>query len=166
MNYADDDVPFTRILEFRHFYPDRDWYPKDMTVITREYSRFAGRGDEPYYPINTTSDRARLQAYRELAEREPGVLFGGRLGTYKYLDMHMAIGSALSMYDNRLRPHFADGEPLNRRGEEATDGHRQPRRPAGAAAGGIPARRSGHRPALCRDQHGTRCQRASRRAGQ
>jgi UDP-galactopyranose mutase len=119
MNYADDDVPFTRILEFRHFYPDRDWYPKDMTVITREYSRFAGRGDEPYYPINTASDRARLQAYREMAQREPGVLFGGRLGTYKYLDMHMAIGSALSMYDNRLRPHFADGEPLNRHEEEA-----------------------------------------------
>ncbi len=51
--------------------------------------------------------------------REQGVLFGGRLGTYKYLDMHMAIGSALTMYDNRLRPHFADGEPLNRRGEDA-----------------------------------------------
>jgi UDP-galactopyranose mutase len=119
MNYADDDIPFTRILEFRHFYPERDWYPSDMTVITREYSRFAGRGDEPYYPINAASDRARLQAYREMAEREQGVLFGGRLGTYKYLDMHMAIGSALTMYDNRLRPYFADGEPLNRRGEGA-----------------------------------------------
>jgi UDP-galactopyranose mutase len=47
------------------------------------------------------------------------VLFGGRLGTYKYLDMHMAIGSALTMYDNRLRPHFADGKPLNPRGEGA-----------------------------------------------
>jgi UDP-galactopyranose mutase len=114
MNYADEDVPFTRIHEFRHFYPERDWYPEDKTVIMREYSRFAARGDEPYYPINTAEDRARLLAYRELAEREPGVLFGGRLGTYKYLDMHMAIGAALSMYDNRLRPHFADGQPLNR----------------------------------------------------
>jgi len=112
MNYADEDVPFTRIHEFRHFYPERDWYPKDRTVIMREYSRFAERGDEPYYPINTAEDRARLLAYREMTEGEPDVLFGGRLGTYKYLDMHMAIGSALSMYDNRLRPFFADHQPL------------------------------------------------------
>ena len=108
MNYADEDVPFTRIHEFRHFHPERDWYPKDKTVIMREYSRLAGRGDEPYYPINTGADRARLLNYREMAEREPGVFFGGRLGTYKYLDMHMAIGSALTMYDNHLRPLFAD----------------------------------------------------------
>ncbi len=114
MNYADEDVPYTRIHEFRHFHPERDWYPDDKTVIMREYSRFAGRGDEPYYPINTAADRARLLTYRELADAESGVLFGGRLGTYQYLDMHMAIGAALSMYDNRLRPHFADGEPLNR----------------------------------------------------
>jgi UDP-galactopyranose mutase len=108
MNYADADVPFTRIHEFRHFHPERDWYPEDKTVIMREYSRLAGRGDEPYYPINTATDRERLLNYREMAEREPGVFFGGRLGTYKYLDMHMAIGSALSMYDNRIRPLFAD----------------------------------------------------------
>ena len=108
MNYADEDVPFTRIHEFRHFHPERDWYPKDKTVIMREYSRLAGHGDEPYYPINTGADRARLLNYREMAEHEPGVFFGGRLGTYKYLDMHMAIGSALSMYDNHIRPLFAD----------------------------------------------------------
>ena len=69
-------------------------------------------GDEPYYPINTADDRERLLKYREMARRENGVLFGGRLGTYKYLDMHMAIASALNMYDNRLRPHFHDGVPL------------------------------------------------------
>jgi UDP-galactopyranose mutase len=109
MNYADEDIPYTRIHEFRHFYPERDWYPKDKTVIMREYSRLAGRGDEPYYPINTAEDRARLLTYREMADRERGVFFGGRLGTYKYLDMHMAIGSALSMYTNRLRPLFTDG---------------------------------------------------------
>jgi UDP-galactopyranose mutase len=114
MNYADEDVPYTRIHEFRHFHPERTWYPDDKTVIMREYSRFAGRDDEPYYPINTAEDRARLLTYRDLADAERGVLFGGRLGTYQYLDMHMAIGAALSMYDNRLRPHFADGEPLNR----------------------------------------------------
>ena len=111
MNYADVDVPFTRILEFRHFHPERD-YPKDKTVIVREFSRFAESGDEPYYPINTPEDRAKLQRYRELARKETAnanVLFGGRLGTYKYLDMHMAIGSALTMFDNRIAPYFTAG---------------------------------------------------------
>lgn len=111
MNYPDPDVPFTRILEFRHFHPERD-YTKEATVIMREFSRFAGRGDEPYYPINTDADRAGLVRYREQAKDERDVLFGGRLGTYKYLDMHMAIGSALSMFDNRLQPHFSGGAPL------------------------------------------------------
>jgi UDP-galactopyranose mutase len=112
MNYNDEGVPFTRIHEFRHFHPERDWYPDDKTVIVREYSRFAEVGDEPYYPINTADDRAKLLQYRELAKKEPDVLFGGRLGTYKYLDMHMAIGSALSMYENKLKPHFAKGEAI------------------------------------------------------
>ncbi|GLZ14637.1 UDP-galactopyranose mutase [Actinomadura sp. NBRC 104425] len=112
MNYADEDVPYTRIHEFRHFHPERDWYPPDRTVIMREYSRFAARDDEPYYPIGTPADRDRLLAYRRLARGEQGVLFGGRLGTYKYLDMHMAIASALSMVDNKLRPHFTEGARL------------------------------------------------------
>jgi UDP-galactopyranose mutase len=122
MNYADVDVPFTRIHEFRHFHPERDWYPKDKTVIMREFSRFASRGDEPYYPINTAQDRERLLRYREMADRERGVLFGGRLGTYKYLDMHMAIGSALSTFENKIRPHFTVGAPLHGgRGSGADD---------------------------------------------
>ena len=122
MNYADADVPFTRIHEFRHFHPERDWYPKDKTVIMREFSRFASRGDEPYYPINTAQDRERLLRYREMADAEPGVLFGGRLGTYKYLDMHMAIGSALSTFENKIRPHFTVGAPLHGgRGSGADD---------------------------------------------
>ena len=103
MNYADLDVPYTRILEFRHFHPERD-YPTDKTVVVREFSRFAERGDEPYYPVNTPSDRERLKRYRELMAGEADVHFGGRLGTYQYLDMHMAIGSALSMVDNKLTP--------------------------------------------------------------
>jgi UDP-galactopyranose mutase len=105
MNYPDPDVPFTRIHEFRHFHPERE-YPTDKTVIMREYSRFAEDKDEPYYPVNTAEDREKLLKYRELAKQEPMVLFGGRLGTYKYLDMHMAIGSALSMFENKLKPHF------------------------------------------------------------
>lgn len=114
MNYNDADVPYTRIIEPRHFHPERD-YPTDKTVIMREYSRFAQSGDEPYYPINTPDDRAKLAAYRRLANNETeaaSVLFGGRLGTYKYLDMHMAIASALSMFDNVLRPHLETGAPL------------------------------------------------------
>ncbi len=114
MNYNDADAPFTRIIEPRHFHPERD-YPTDKTVIQREYSRFAQTGDEPYYPINSTENRAKLVAYRDLAKSETTtakVLFGGRLGTYQYLDMHMAIGSALSMFDNTLRPHLESGAPL------------------------------------------------------
>ncbi|RCW47330.1 UDP-galactopyranose mutase [Halopolyspora algeriensis] len=122
MNYADEDVPFTRIHEFRHFHPERD-YPKDKTVIYREYSRFAESGDEPYYPINTSEDRRKLDSYRDLAKREAKerkVLFGGRLGTYKYLDMHMAIGSALSMFDNKIAPYFTEGRSLDGSMEDET----------------------------------------------
>ena len=118
MNYPDADVPFTRIHEFRHFHPERD-YTKDATVIMREYSRFANKGDEPYYPVNTSVDREKLLAYRDLAKGENNVLFGGRLGTYKYLDMHMAIGAALSMFDNKIRPHFANGAKIESGGVDA-----------------------------------------------
>ncbi len=120
MNYADEDVPYTRIHEFRHFHPERD-YPADKTVVVREYSRNAVAGDEPYYPVNTPEDRAKLETYRELAKKEAAekrVLFGGRLGTYKYLDMHMAIGSALSMFDNRIRPFLEGGGELDGRLED------------------------------------------------
>lgn len=103
MNYADADTPFTRIHEFKHFHPERsDRYPRDKTVIVREYSRFASHEDEPYYPVNTPEDRERLITYRDLAKGERDVHFGGRLGTYQYLDMHMAIGAALSMWNNVL----------------------------------------------------------------
>jgi UDP-galactopyranose mutase len=114
MNYNDADVPYTRIHEFRHFHPERD-YPTDKTVIVREFSRAADKDDEPYYPINTAEDREKLERYRELAKveaAEKNVLFGGRLGTYKYLDMHMAIGSALTAFDNKIAPHLTEGKPI------------------------------------------------------
>lgn len=106
MNYADTTVPFTRIHEFRHFNPERS-YPPDRTVIMREFSRAARSVDEPFYPIDTPGDRRKLQEYRDLARSEElrnNVLFGGRLGTYQYLDMHMAIAAALTLYRNRLGP--------------------------------------------------------------
>jgi UDP-galactopyranose mutase len=106
MNYSDIDIPFTRIHEFRHLHPERA-YTRDATVVSREYSRFAEKGDEPYYPVQTPTDRERLARYRSRAveeRRRNRVFFGGRLGSYQYLDMHMAIAAALSLVENELLP--------------------------------------------------------------
>lgn len=101
MNYADAATPWTRIHEFRHFHPEReDRHSQEATVITREFSRLATPDDEPYYPVGTGEDRERLAAYRDLQRGEPGVHFAGRLGSYLYLDMHMAIASALQLWDS------------------------------------------------------------------
>jgi UDP-galactopyranose mutase len=105
VNYSDLDVPFTRIHEYRHLHPERD-YQNESTYISREYSRFASRDDEPYYPVNTNVDREKLIKYRKLIDNEKNVWFGGRLGSYQYLDMHMAIASALTLFDNSIRPQF------------------------------------------------------------
>jgi UDP-galactopyranose mutase len=105
VNYSDLDVPFTRIHEYRHLHPERD-YQNESTYISREYSRFASRNDEPYYPVNTDADREKLIKYRTLIESEKDVWFGGRLGSYQYLDMHMAIASALTAFDNQISNHF------------------------------------------------------------
>ena len=106
MNYSDEKVPFTRIHEFRHFHPDK-YKEVRKTVIMREYSRFAtSQSDEPYYPVNTSKDRELLLQYREMANGLPNVIFGGRLGTYQYLDMHMAIGSALSKYESEFKTKY------------------------------------------------------------
>jgi UDP-galactopyranose mutase len=104
MNYADLEVPFTRIHEFKHFHPERE-YLANKTIISYEYSRFANQEDEPYYPINTDVDRKILQSYRAMAEKEQNVFFGGRLGRYQYLDMHMAISSALQLADELVELH-------------------------------------------------------------
>lgn len=112
MNYADSKVTFTRIHEFKHFHPERA-YTSDKTVIMREFSRFAESNDEPYYPVNTSADREKLLEYRKLQEREQDVFFGGRLGSYQYLDMHMAIGSALTMFENQVRPALTGSVPTS-----------------------------------------------------
>lgn len=104
INECDEDVPYTRTLEFKHFHPERTY--RDGTIVVREFSRFAEGEDEPFYPVSTPEDRARLEQYRRAASAEPRVLFGGRLGTYQYLDMHMAIGSALSRFDSIVRSWF------------------------------------------------------------
>lgn len=96
INFPDAKIPFTRIHEFKHFHPERkDQISLEKTVIMHEFSRSAGKDDEPYYPVNSESDREILQKYRDLSKQEKLVYFGGRLGSYQYLDMHMAIASAL-----------------------------------------------------------------------
>jgi UDP-galactopyranose mutase len=109
VNYADEEVPFTRVHEFRHLHPERDGigHRRDRTVVMQEFSRRAERGDEPFYPIRTEPDLRRLAAYRQLARQEQSTVFGGRLGSYRYLDMHMAIASALTVFENTVRVWFA-----------------------------------------------------------
>lgn len=97
MNYADLDVPFTRIHEFKHYHPDRDY--GDKTILYKEFSRKAGRNDLPYYPINTDNDKKMLKLYQQEAELEKNVTFGGRLGNYVYIDMHQAIAMALNGFE-------------------------------------------------------------------
>lgn len=94
VNYCDEDTPFTRITEHRHFAPWAEADP-DRSVCFREYSRDAGPRDIPYYPLRLLNDRRLLSRYVERAEAERGVTFVGRLGTYAYLDMDKAIGRAL-----------------------------------------------------------------------
>lgn len=102
MNYAEETVPFTRIHEFRHFHKERA-YPADKTVIAREYPRPCEAGCEPYYPVNTPGDREILARYLAAPENSGRVIFGGRLGTYRYLNMDQAVGTALDDYNSRIR---------------------------------------------------------------
>lgn len=103
MNFSDLDVPYTRAIEFKNFNPERyEQQNHSCTVVWEEYSKFAGRNDEPYYPINTMRDRTLYRDYRLLAAQEPQVIFGGRLGTYAYYDMHQVINSALDTWSKRV----------------------------------------------------------------
>jgi len=93
INFTDEDIPYTRIIEHKHF----EFGDQPKTVITREYSAEWFRGEEPYYPINNEKNNALYEAYRKLAENEPNIIFGGRLGEYRYYDMDAVIGAALEM---------------------------------------------------------------------
>ena len=99
VNYTERQVPYTRIIEHKHF----EFGTGRGTVITREYPAEWKRGDEPYYPINDAKNNALYQAYLKLAEKERGVLFGGRLGQYRYYDMDKVIAAALNMASAELR---------------------------------------------------------------
>jgi UDP-galactopyranose mutase len=106
MNYADLSIPYTRIHEFRHLHPERE-YPNSQTVIMKEFSKKSEPNDEPYYPINSQQDKKILERYREMQKTEVNTTFGGRLGRYQYLDMHMAIGSALQTAEELISRYKA-----------------------------------------------------------
>lgn len=98
VNYTEREVPYTRIIEHKHF----EFQTGEGTVITREYPTTWKKGDEPYYPINDEKNGALYAQYAELAKKEANVLFGGRLGQYKYYDMDKVIRSALDMVKEEL----------------------------------------------------------------
>ena len=99
VNYTDAETPWTRIIEHKWF----EFGTQPKTVISREYSSEWKPGDEPYYPVNDEKNAALYAKYRELADKEEKVIFGGRLGEYKYYDMDAVIDSALSMCERELR---------------------------------------------------------------
>ncbi|WP_027183107.1 UDP-galactopyranose mutase [Desulfovibrio inopinatus] len=98
MNYAEAQVPYTRIHEYRHYHPELN-YVKDKTCITYEYSLDTGTENEPYYPVNTPQDKKILSKYQAEAATLKNVLLGGRLGSYQYLDMDDAIELALNDFN-------------------------------------------------------------------
>lgn len=98
VNYTERQVPYTRIIEHKHF----EFGEQPDTVITREYPAAWQRGDEPYYPINDDANSRLYQQYVELAREEKNVLFGGRLGMYRYYDMDKVIAEALKLAESEL----------------------------------------------------------------
>ncbi|GBR06035.1 UDP-galactopyranose mutase [Acetobacter oeni LMG 21952] len=110
INYCDEEIPYTRISEHKHFAP---WEEAKMkgTVCFREYSRLAQPQDIPYYPIRLVHEKRMLESYIDLARTTPGVSFMGRLGTYRYLDMDVTIAEALSACD-RIDELLAEGQKI------------------------------------------------------
>ncbi|MBY0476045.1 MAG: UDP-galactopyranose mutase [Chitinophagaceae bacterium] len=100
MNYADEEIPFTRIHEPRHLHTERN-YPDNKTLIIREYSK-ADDGKNPYYPLHNIKNRELVLKYRALADSQPNLIIAGRLGDYRYYDMHDTIHRALSLFNERM----------------------------------------------------------------
>jgi len=98
VNYTEYEVPYTRIIEHKHF----EYGTQPKTVITKEYPAKWNIGDEPYYPINNERNNKMYKAYKELADKETKVIFGGRLAEYKYYDMHNVIYQALNVVKEEL----------------------------------------------------------------
>lgn len=101
MNYTDENVPYTRIHEPRHLHPERN-YAKEKTLIIREYSRLDD-GENPYYPVVGEQNQAATLKYIEQAQKSKNIIIGGRLGDYRYYDMHQVINAALETYENSIK---------------------------------------------------------------
>ncbi len=102
VNYTDEETPWTRIIEHKWFEFGKDEEGNDLpkTIISKEYSSEWKPGDEPYYPVNDEKNSSLYQKYKELASKEEKVIFGGRLGEYKYYDMDQVISMSLNLVDN------------------------------------------------------------------
>ena len=99
VNYTEYEVPYTRIIEHKHF----EYGTQPKTVISREYSDKWDSTKEPYYPINNELNNSLYNKYVELSKKDNNILFGGRLGMYKYFDMHQVIAQALSIAEKELK---------------------------------------------------------------
>ena len=104
VNYTDEETPYTRIIEHKWFTFGKDREGRDIptTIISKEYSAEWKRGDEPYYPVNDEKNQALYEQYKALSEKEEKLLFGGRLGEYKYYDMDTVILAALEFSEKTL----------------------------------------------------------------
>ncbi len=104
MNYTDSETPYTRIIEHKWFEFGKDESGKDIekTIISREYSKEWDKNEEPYYPVNDAENTALYEKYKEAAEGRKDIIFGGRLGEYKYYDMDQVIAKALNDVEKEL----------------------------------------------------------------
>lgn len=98
MNYTDRETPYTRVIEHKHFNP----VSSPVTIVTKEYPANWQPGDEPFYPINNEANAALYEKYKELARTRPNIIFGGRLGSYRYYDMDKVVDAALSLTKTEL----------------------------------------------------------------
>jgi UDP-galactopyranose mutase len=111
MNYTEAEVPYTRIIEHKHFEMfGQEVYGCPKTVISREYSTEYKDGMEPYYTVNDERNNTLADQYRELAAQEKNVIFGGRLAEYKYYDMDDTIARAMMCWDERGSSHFFEAK--------------------------------------------------------
>jgi UDP-galactopyranose mutase len=99
VNYTDYETPYTRIIEHKHF----EFGSQSKTVISKEYPSTWKKGEEPYYPINDEKNNVLYNRYKKLAEKEENIIFGGRLGLYKYMDMHHIVMDALELAAEELK---------------------------------------------------------------
>ncbi|MCE2321027.1 UDP-galactopyranose mutase [Streptococcus thermophilus] len=98
VNYTDSVTPYTRIIEHKHF----EFGDQEKTIITKEYSKKWESGDEPYYPVNDEKNNHLYKSYKKLAEKYGNIIFGGRLGQYRYYDMHQVIAAALQCVEKEI----------------------------------------------------------------